>query len=169
MTLKILSRRWFLKTVSLASMTFWGAIGRLWPQSSGSEEVPAVELTKLIAALGDTLIPSAPGYPGYRRLAGHGITEEVIRGLQGLDLKEFAVMNAATRAFFNGRLLVDLNGQQRTLFLQMVADSFPADSFGPPAVSLAAGSLTDALSSETIETVQKLFRLVRIRVLTVFY
>ena len=169
MTLKILSRRWFLKTVSLASMTFWGAIGRLWPQSSGSEEVPAVELTKLIAALGDTLIPSAPGYLGYRRLEGHGITEEVIRGLQGIDLKEFAVMNAATQGFFNGRLFVDLNEQQRTRFLQMVADSFPAGAFGAPAVSLAAGSLTDALSSETIETVQKLFRLVRIRVLTVFY
>ena len=79
MTLEILSRRWLLKTASLAGMTLWGAIGRLWPQSSGSEEVPAVELTKLIAVLGDTLIPSAPGYPGYRRLEGHGITEEVIK------------------------------------------------------------------------------------------
>ena len=150
-------------------MTFWGTIGRLWPQSLASEEVPAVELNELLAALGDTLIPSAPGYPGYRRLEEHGITEEVMRGLQGLDLKEFAVMNAATRDFFNGRLFVDLNEQQRSRFLQMVADSFPAGSFGAAAVNGPAGSLTDALSSEKIETVQKLFRLVRIRVLTVFY
>ena len=169
MTLEIISRRWLLKTASLASMTFWGAIGHLWPQSSRSEEVPKVELKELIAAFGDTLIPSAPGYPGYRRLEEHGLTEEVIQGLQGIDLKEFAVMNAATQDFFNGRLFVDLNEQQRTRFLQMVADSFPAGAFGAPAVSLAAGSLTDSLSFDTIETFQKLFRLVRIRVLTIFY
>ena len=90
MTLKILSRRWFLKTVSLASMTFWGAIGRLWPQSSGSEEVPAVELTKLIAALGDTLIPSAPGYPGYRSHSQMSTTVDVYTHVSEEEVREAA-------------------------------------------------------------------------------
>ncbi|MDP6561062.1 MAG: hypothetical protein QF619_13240 [Candidatus Binatia bacterium] len=148
MTLKFISRRWFLKTVSLASMTLWGAVNRLWSQSSGTEEVPQVDLGELVAALGDTLIPSEPGYPGYRRLQAHGITDEVLKGLQGIERREFSVLNAATRNFFNGRLFVELNESQRTRFLQMVTNSFPEGSFGPPAVTLAAGSgsLADSLA-----------------------
>lgn len=169
MTFKIISRRWFLRTAGLASIAFWGAIDRLWPQSSRPETIPAVELKALIAAMGDTLIPSAPGYPGYRGLEGHGITEEVIRGLQGIDQKEFAVMNAATRDFFDGTLFIDLDEEKRTRFLQMVANSFPAGSFGEPAMSVEDGSLQGILSTETIGIIQKLFRLVRIRILIVFY
>ena len=171
MTLKSISRRWFVKTVSLASMTLWGAINRLWSQSSGAQEVPEVDLGELVEALGDTLIPSEPGYPGYRRLQGHGITDEVLKGLQGIERRDFSVLNAATRNFFNGRLFVDLNESERTRFLQMVVNSFPEGSFGPPAVALAAGSgsLADSLAPRAIETVQKVFRLVRIRVMIVFY
>lgn len=171
MTFKIISRRWFLKTASLASMFFWGAVSRLWSQSFGAEDSPAVDLKELVAALGDTLIPTDQGYPGYRRLEGHGITDEVLKGLQGIERRDFAVLNAATRDFFNGRLFVNLSEQERTRFLQMVANSFPRGSFGPPAVTLTAGSgsLADALPVQTIETVQKIFRLVRIRVMTVFY
>ncbi len=171
MTFKIISRRWFLKTASLASMTFWGALSRLWSQSSAAEDTPAVDLKELVAALGDTLIPTDQGYPGYRRLEGHGITDEVLKGLQGIERRDFAVLNAATRDFFNGRLFVNLNEQERTRFLQMVVNSFPRGSFGPPAVTLTAGSgsLADALPAQTIETVQMIFRLVRIRVMTVFY
>ena len=164
MPFKMLSRRWFLKTMSMAGMAFWGAMGRLWSQT----DIPAVDLNQLVATLGDTIIPTAEGYPGYLRLEPYGITDEVLKGLQGIQPQEFAILNAAARHFFDSRPFVELAEAQRTEFLQMVVESFPEGSFALPEPR-AQQSLASTLPAEAIATIQKVFRLVRIRILTVFY
>ena len=166
MPFKMLSRRWFLKTMSMAGVAFWGTVGRLWSQAT--TDIPAVDLRQMVAALGDTIIPTAEGYPGYRRLEPYGITDEVLKGLQGMQPQEFAILNAAASNFFDGRPFVDLAEAQRTEFLQMVVESFPEGSFVLPEPR-AQQSLASALPAEAIETIQKVFRLVRIRVFTLFY
>jgi hypothetical protein len=190
MTFKTISRRWFLKTTGLSSLSFWGVLNRLWAGPPAQAGLPAVDPKRLVAALGDTIIPTAEGYPGYKRLEQHGITDEVLKGLEGISQADFDLFNAASRDLFNQRLFVDLNEQDRAVFLQTLVESFPAGSFGvadfsalthaernrqDPATlgeeprAKARQALSATLPPETLARVQNLFRLVRIRVLTIFY
>src|SRR5580704_16543157 len=73
------SRRDFLKTVGVAAATTAVA-------SSGAVALAAPTHTRseIIAAIGDTLIPSDPGDHGYKDLESHQITEEVLKALPGV-------------------------------------------------------------------------------------
>ena len=170
MKFQLLSRRWFLKKTSVGTLSLGGMMSQLrGSQGSTVSEVPAVDREDFVGALGDTLIPTAEGFPGYRRLERYGITTEVLAGLQGLEQQEFNVFNAASREFFAGKSFVDLGEAERADFLQSVASSLPAGSFAPVEAGAASGRLVEVLGNEDLETVQKIFRLVRLRVLTVFY
>ena len=170
MKFQLLSRRWFLKKTSVGTLSLGGMMSQLLgTQRSSVSDVPAVDREHFVAALGDTLIPTAGGYPGYRRLERYGITKEVLAGVQGLEQQEFNVFNAASRDFFAGRSFVDLGETERTEFLQWVASSLPAGSFAPVDSGSAPGRLVEVLADEVLGTVQKIFRLVRLRVFTVFY
>jgi len=170
MKFQLLSRRWFLKKTSVGTLSLSGIMSRLLgAQRSTVSDVPTVDREDFVAALGDTLIPTAEGYPGYRRLERYGITKEVLAGVQGLEQQEFNVFNAASRDFFAGRSFVDLGEAERSEFLQWIAGSLPAGSFAPADSGSAPGNLVEVLGDEDLETVQKVFRLVRLRVFTLFY
>jgi hypothetical protein len=175
MKFQLITRRWFLKKTGIGTISLSGVMSRfLRSQSSEDRDVPRVGPREFIAALGDSIIPTAEGYPGYRRLEQYGITEEVLKGLQGIEQREFNAFNAAPREFFKGRSFVDLGQSERTEFLQRIANSFPAGSFGEADSGAVSdehdpGQLVEVLGNDVLQTVQKVFRLVRIRVFTLFY
>ena len=183
---KAISRRWFLKKTSLGSIAVSGVMSRrLWPQSSKYADAPAVETNQLVAALGNTIIPTEQDYPGYRRLQQYGITEEVVQGLRGIRQQEFNLFNAVAGELFQGKSFVELGPEGQTEFLEKLVETFPAGSFDEagsgaltpqdepgPGTGKAQGdgkSLVDVLEKDVLLTVQKVFRLVRTRVFTVFY
>ena len=51
-----------------------------FPPTVGSLVEPAIERLAVVSAMGDALIPSAPGDPGYKDLEAHGISQEVLKG-----------------------------------------------------------------------------------------
>ena len=84
------TRRQFLKRtgLSVASVSVLVEEGRGKSLQQYLEEIsPDLEPRDVIAALGDTLIPTyEPDYLGYRRLEKYGITEEVLKGLKGVGI-----------------------------------------------------------------------------------
>lgn len=72
----------------------------------------------ILFAIGDTLIPSSPGDPGYRDLEWHGITDEVSRRIEikdeDLEFFDRTCIDAA------GRRFTALNENQRADFLYKV-------------------------------------------------
>ena len=171
---KGISRREFLKETGVGAL----GVGVLLPGVLRAEVVdysqaPAVDKKELVAALGDTIIPTDMGYPGYRRLEQYGISEEVLEGLRGIQQEEWNVFNAVTGEFFQGKSFVELQEGERAEFLEIVAESFPADTFEVGSASAGkskpAGSLTAKLSKEYVDKMQKVFRLTRVRVFRVFY
>jgi hypothetical protein len=131
--------------------------------------VEAVDRKAFFAAFGDTLIPTATGYPGYKRLEEHGISDEVMKALTGIPAAELNIFNAAALEYFD-KPFVQLNEADRAGFFALIASSFPADTF-PAATAQAAGatSLNARLPKEALEKVQRVFRLARTRIFTVFY
>jgi hypothetical protein len=55
-----------------------------------------VHRREVLFAIGDTLIPSAPGDPGYKDLEWYGITEEVNRGLEELTDDDLELFNKSS-------------------------------------------------------------------------
>ncbi|MCZ6484837.1 MAG: twin-arginine translocation signal domain-containing protein, partial [Acidobacteria bacterium] len=69
MKFHLLSRRWFLKKTSVGTLSLGGMMSQLLgSQGSTVSDVPTADREDFVAALADTLIPTAEGYPGYRRL-----------------------------------------------------------------------------------------------------
>jgi hypothetical protein len=172
-----ISRRKFLKQSGAGAAGVLGA-GVVLPELASEAlaappvdyaAAPSVNRKQLFAAIGDTLIPTATGYPGYRRLEPHGITDEVLKTLTSVPDEELKIFNAAALEYFP-KTFVELNEADRTTFIERVAASFPADTFGvPPAGVGAADSLSAKLTKEQLDKVQRVFRLGRVRVFTVFY
>ena len=73
---KSTSRRHFLKKTALGSVALTSPVQAV-------QTALTADRLKILAALGDTLIPSAPGKPGFRSLERHGITAETNKGLHG--------------------------------------------------------------------------------------
>lgn len=141
------------------------------PGSVDLSQAPAVDPKQLVAALADTIMPTASGYPGYKRLEQYGITDEVMKGLSGIAAEEFNVFNAAAREFFP-KAFVELNENDRTAFLELVADSFAPDTWGVGSGKKSKGpdsQLHAKVAKEAVDKIQKVFRLTRARAMTVFY
>lgn len=183
MTHKEISRRRFLKTTG--AVTIAASVGAPHILSAATvdpSDAPFVDIKQLVASLGNTIIPTAEGDPGYKTLESYGITDEVLKALP-LDQQDCNVFNAAPTDFFNGKSFLDLTEEQRTEFLQMVVDDFPPGAFAGalaagPGVFVQAveeakpngsGQLIQKLDANTIKTVQNIFRLTRSRVFSVFY
>ena len=120
-----ITRREFLKETGAGTL----GVGIALPQMLSAQAVdysqaPAVDRKQLVAALADTIIPTADGYPGYRRLERHGISDEVLKGLTGIRSEEFNVFNAAAREYF-AEPFVELKEEERTAFLEVVVESSP--------------------------------------------
>ncbi|MBI2817034.1 MAG: twin-arginine translocation signal domain-containing protein [Acidobacteria bacterium] len=166
------SRREFLKQTGAGALGAGILAKTLLATSSDFSNAPQVDKKRLVAALGDTIIPTAPGYSGYQPLEQYGITDEVLKALPGVSQQDLNVFNASAGEFFGGKSFLDLTVEQRGEFLNLIVASFPADTFGSPAAPdkrLATGKLGTKLDAGTIKTLQTVFRGVRTRVLTVFY
>ncbi|MDA2935122.1 gluconate 2-dehydrogenase subunit 3 family protein [Acidobacteria bacterium AH-259-D05] len=138
------SRRDFLKKTTLGSVAL---ISPLKPVQVGV----TTDRLEVVTALGDTIIPSKPGTPGFKSLEQHGITAEVNKGLRALKDELFAAFNQASLKFFQGRTFVELKEEERAEFLKMV---------------ISGENFTDKTLHRKV---RRVYRLVRISVFRVFY
>jgi hypothetical protein len=92
--------------------------------ASQETTAPAVEPRAVIAALGDTLIPTdEPAYPGYRRLESRQISEHVwniLRRVERVTASDVQTFNDGPKATL-GKTFVELNAAQRNAYLETVA------------------------------------------------
>lgn len=148
---KRVSRREFLKRSAGGS----AAIAALAPEfaSAKGEPQPSATIARhaVIAALGDTLIPTDPGDPGYRSLEIYRITEEVTKGITALPDSDIEAFNKGCGLFFAGRSFLQLTESQRADYLRFVIEG---------------SRFTDKAQ---LRTLQRVYRQTRTRVLTVFY
>ncbi len=165
---KNVTRREFLKKTGAGAVGVGLLSQTLLARSAADlSNAPAVDRKKLVEALGETLIPTAEGY---QHLEQHGITDEVLKGLGMLSQQELNLFNAAAGEVFSGKSFLDLTAEQRTEYLNKIVASFPAGAFNDPEPSpAAAGELKAKLDASAVETLQKVFRLTRNRVMVVFY
>ena len=116
---KDVSRRDFLKTTGMGAAVIPTA-GVVATQQAQAQA--ATDRTAVIAALGDTIIPSDPGDPGYRTLEPYNITAEVMKGLTGLSDDDLALFNNGASSFFSGKTFLELGESERADFLNLIID-----------------------------------------------
>ncbi len=105
----------------------------------------------IFAKLGDTLIPSSPGDPGYKTLEPYNITAEIMKGVDSIPDEDLALFNSESAAHFGGQTFVELSEANRADYLNMIADG------------------VDISDSQVLGRLQGVYRLVRLRVFVVFY
>jgi len=138
------SRRLFLKKTALGSAAWVSTAPQIQAQDSADR-------LQVLAALGDTLIPTEEGKPGFKSLQPYGITEEVNKSLTALQDELFVTFNQASAGFFQGRTFIKLNEDERARFLRKVISG-------------------EEFRDRTLhQKVRRLYRLVRISTFRVFY
>ena len=105
----------------------------------------------IFAALGDTLIPTDPGDPGYRSLERYNITAEVMKGLTEIADDNIESFNKGSAAFFDGRDFLQLTESQRAAYLRLIIDG------------------TKFTNKAELKNLQGVYEQTRSRVFTVFY
>ena len=148
MTRKSISRRDLLKKGAWAGAATTIAC-RGTPVLRAQEEAPA-ERYAIVAALGDTLIPSTPD-PGYKSLEAYNITAEVMKGLTFLRDSELRAFNEGSLALLNGKTFLQLSEDEREQYLNLIIDG---------------SQMNDA---RLLQSLRKVYDLTRTRVLTVYY
>ncbi|HXG68264.1 MAG TPA: hypothetical protein VNO70_24425 [Blastocatellia bacterium] len=146
---KKVSRREFLKRtgggpLALTAVTPGLVFGKGEPSAR-------VDRHAIFAALGDTLIPTDPGDPGYRSLERYRITEEVMKGMTALPDDDLEAFNKGSALFFAGRDFLQLTESQRVDYLRQILDG---SKFADKA---------------HLRTLHRVYRQTRARVFTVFY
>ncbi len=144
---KDVSRRDFLKTTGLGAAAIPGAA----VLSEQAQAQTTVDRSAVVAALGDTIIPSDPGDPGYKTLEPYNITAEVMKGLTGISDDNLAAFNNSSASFFQGKTFLELSEDQRADYLRLIIDGN----------RIADQQLRGQL--------QSVYRLGRIRVLSIYY
>jgi hypothetical protein len=119
----------------------------------GGRPAPAapVDRRAIFAALGDTLIPTDPGDPGYRSLEAYQITEEVMKGLTALGDADLEAFARGSGAFFEGRDFLQLTEAQRADYLRLVIDG------------------SKFADKPQLRVLQRVYRQTRARVFDLFY
>lgn len=149
------TRRLFLKETAAALTTTISA-----EKLSGAPQAAtaAPQPREVVAALGDAIIPTdGAQYPGYKRLEAHGISTQVLNGLRRLDRvtpADLTLFNNSAKALL-GKSFLELDEAGRASYLESL--------FG------AETKAATALDPSTLESVRKVLKLARDRILTVFY
>ena len=151
MAKKDVSRRDFLKTTGMGAAAIPTTLAGISTGQVQGQAATTVDRSAVIAALGDTIIPSDPGDPGYRTLEPYNITAEVMKGLTGLSDENLAIFNNSAASFFSGKTFLDLSESQRADYLNLIIDGS----------KIADQQLRGQL--------QSVYRLTRIRVLVIYY
>jgi hypothetical protein len=141
-----ISRRDFLKTVAVTTAAA-GVAG----SATSLMAAPAVDRQAMIAALGDTLIPSDPGDPGYKDLVPYKITEEVLKALPGVSDADLELLNGRTKEKFGGKTFLELDEPKRAQYLHQIMDGSAASD------------------AKELQTLQRVYRNTRRRILTLYY
>ncbi|HKZ01701.1 MAG TPA: gluconate 2-dehydrogenase subunit 3 family protein [Pyrinomonadaceae bacterium] len=151
MARKRVSRREFLKSAGVgpAAVSVL-APGLVHGHSEGQKSVLA-QRRAVFAALGDTLIPTDPGEPGYKSLETYKITEEVMKGLTSITDAELEALNRGSAEFFAGRDFLQLTESQRADYLRLIIDG------------------SQFTNKTQLDTLRKVYERTRTRVFTVFY
>lgn len=144
MTPEDISRRKFLKAAGVASAGVAVAASVAVPVQA------AVDRKAMIAALGNTLIPSDPGDAGYKDLESHGITDEVLKALPGVSDADLELFNDKAKEK-HGKTFLELAEPQRAAYLSDI---------------IGGGASADA---KEMETLRRVYRNTRRRVLTLYY
>jgi hypothetical protein len=144
-------RRKFLKKSVEAMIVTPALLGSAAWVSTAAPVQAQVDRLQILAALGDTLIPSGSGKPGFKSFQPDGITEEVNKNLIALQDELFVTFNQASSRFFEGRTFVELSEDDRARFLRKVISG---EEFRDRALH---------------QRVHRLYRLVRMSVFRVFY
>jgi len=148
---KNVSRREFLKRSGVGSIAIAAATPGFALRASPAAPSPSVDRRAIFAALGDTLIPTDPGDPGYKSLEPYQITDEVMKGLEVLPDSDLDAFNQGSAAFFANRTFLQLTESQRAEYLRLIIEG---DKF---------------TSKAQLRTLQRVYRQTRTRVFTVFY
>ncbi len=147
---KKVSRREFLKTSGVGP----AAVTVLAPgliQASQSQKGIALQRQEIFAALGDTLIPTDPGDPGYKTLEKYKITQEVMKGLTAISDAELEIFNQGSSQVFANRGFLQLTESQRADYLRLIIDG------------------KEFSDKAQLGTLRKVYEQTRARVFTVFY
>src|SRR5215813_12905318 len=141
---KGVSRRDFIRTTATAgTVTIAGMAGikaaEDGPPSSGSpttlhsgsdaeeqttsreQAFPRVNRQAILFAIGDTLIPSAPGDPGYRDLEYHGITDEINRRLEEFPDADLDTFNKSSAEQLGNVFVLLQEAQRADYFNKIIA------------------------------------------------
>jgi len=87
------------------------------PQADKRSE-PSADRRAILFAIGDTLIPSAPGDPGYKDLEWYGISEEVGRWLETSD-DDLSLFNRSS-AGPSKKKFTELSERERADYLNLI-------------------------------------------------
>ena len=144
---KGLTRRNFLKTTALGT----AAIPVTATAGSLAQQPVAVDRTALIAAVGDTLIPSEPNDPGYRSLEPFNITAEVMKGLGALPDEDLALFNESAETVFAGKTFLESDESGREDYLRLIIEGVRFND------------------KRLLTKLQSTYRMMRMRVMAVYY
>jgi hypothetical protein len=87
-----------------------------------SSRSPMANRREILFAIGDTLIPSAPGDPGYKDLEWYGITDEVNRRLEELSDDDLELFNKSSAGAFKKKF-TELSDSQRSDYFNLLLQS----------------------------------------------
>ena len=146
------SRRGFIKKGSVGTVAVAVAGVRSVSGQAAEATLPSgYDRTQVMAKLGDTLIPSSPGDPGYKDLVIYNITAEILKGVGSIPDQDLAMLNSESAAHFEGKTFVELSESQRADYLNIIVDGV---------------NISD---SRVLDRLQGIYRLVRARVFIVYY
>lgn len=146
------SRRGFIKKGSVGTVAVAVAGVRSVSGQAAEATLPSgYDRTQVMAKLGDTLIPSSPGDPGYKDLEIYNITAEILKGVGSIPDQDLAMLNSESAAHFGGKTFVELSESQRADYLNIIVDGV---------------NISD---SRVLDRLQGIYRLVRARVFIVYY
>ncbi len=142
------SRRDFLKKTGTGATATAVALGTTGCAETG--EPAGVDRAALVAAIGDTLIPSDPDDPGYKVLEDHNITAEVLKQLRVED-ELLALFDSHAAEMFSGRSFLQLSGSEKEQYFDAV---FSGDQIA---------------DQQTAQTLRGALQSIRRRVFQVYY
>ena len=142
------TRRDFLKETSTGAT----ATAVTLATTKCAETGPAVGVDRaaVVAAIGDTLIPSDPGDPGYKILEDHNITAEVLKQLPVED-EDLALFDSHAVEMFSGKGFLQLSESEKEQYFDAV---FSGDQIA---------------DQETAQTLRRVLQRIRQRVFQVYY
>ena len=142
------SRRDFLKKTGTGATAT--AVALATTQCAETGPAASVDRAAVVAAIGDTLIPSDPGDPGYKVLEDHNITAEVLKQLS-VEADDLALFNSHAAEMFSDKEFLQLSESEREQYFDAV---------------FAGDSLAD---QETAQTLRRVLQRIRQRVFQVYY